>query len=58
VCACIYLLIYELQGKHCSMIMKFNMVKMYRHFRANTIASIRCLSGQFVVVSIYEADEN
>jgi len=48
----------RLQGKHCSIIMNFNPVKVYRHLRVYTIASIRCLSGQVVVASIYEVHEN
>jgi hypothetical protein len=58
VCACIYLLIYGLKGKHCNTMMKCNPVKVYRHFRAKTIASIRCLSAQVVVASICEVQEN
>jgi hypothetical protein len=53
----IYLLVYGSQGKHCCM-MNSNPMKLYRHFRANTIASIRRLSAQVVVASICEDREN
>lgn len=56
-CVCIYLLIYGLKEKHCNM-MKCNPVKVYRHFRVKTIASIRCLSAQVVVASICQVQEN
>ena len=57
-CACIYLLIYELHGRHCCMMKKSDPVKAYQHFRTNTVASIRYLFAQVVVASICEVHEN